>query len=162
MKGARTGYRLQDEARPGTLAKLAVEPLWPLLGLMLGGAWLGLPWFALNGLAVGSPTKGRELLIAGVGLLGSLLIAFGLLSAWQAGYIVSKEAMQYALLVLVVWKLVIGYALFSLQSATIELYQYYGGVLNRFGLPVVLLGAFALRGPVLELLPSPLWYLVVS
>jgi hypothetical protein len=160
--GSRSLYRLEDEPRPGALARLAVEPLWPLLGLMLGGAWLGLPWFALNGIAVGSPSKGRELLIAALGLFGSLLISLALLYIWRTGYVESKSGLQYALLVLVVWKLAIGYVLFSLQSATIELYQYYGGVLNRFGLPVVLLGAFFLRSLVIGLLPSSLWYLVVS
>ncbi|MDP3844838.1 MAG: hypothetical protein Q8R10_00155 [Pseudomonas sp.] len=160
--GERSVYRIEDESRPGNLAKFAVEPLWPMLGLMMGGAWLGLPWFALNGIAVGSPTRVREAVLAGVGLLGSLALAFVLLHLWQSGYVVSKEMLQYALLVLVVWKLTIGYMLFLLQSSTIELYQYYGGVLNRFGLPVALLGAFALRGLVLGLLPFTLWQLVMS
>ncbi|EQM71360.1 hypothetical protein [Pseudomonas sp. TUM22785] len=154
-------YRLDDEPRPGALARLAVEPLWPLLGLMLGGAWLGLPWFVLNGMAVGSPTRVREAALAAIGLLGSLGLAFGLLYLWQGG-ILDKGSLQYAMLVLVVWKLAIGYALFVMQASTIELYQYYGGVLNRFGLPVVLLGAFFLRGMVLNLLPFTLWFLVLS
>lgn len=154
-------YRLDDEPRPGALARLAVEPLWPLLGLMLGGAWLGLPWFVLNGVAVGSPTRVREAALAAIGLLGSLGLAFGLLYLWQGG-ILDKGSLQYAMLVLVVWKLAIGYALFVMQASTIELYQYYGGVLNRFGLPVVLLGAFFLRGLVLNLLPFTLWFLVLS
>ncbi|BCD87408.1 hypothetical protein PSm6_38150 [Pseudomonas solani] len=154
-------YRLDDEPRPGALARLAVEPLWPLLGLMLGGAWLGLPWFVLNGMAVGSPTRVREAALAAIGLLGSLGLAFGLLYLWQGG-ILDKGSLQYAMLVLVVWKLAIGYALFVMQASTIELYQYYGGVLNRFGLPVVLLGAFFLRGLVLNLLPFTLWFLVLS
>lgn len=154
-------YRLDDEPRPGALARLAVEPLWPLLGLMLGGAWLGLPWFVLNGMAVGSPTRVREAVLAAIGLLASLGLAFGLLYLWQGG-ILDKGSLQYAMLVLVVWKLAIGYALFVMQASTIELYQYYGGVLNRFGLPVVLLGAFFLRGLVLNLLPFTLWFLVLS
>lgn len=154
-------YRLDDEPRPGALARLAVEPLWPLLGLMLGGAWLGLPWFVLNGIAVGSPTRVREAALAAIGLLGSLGLAFGLLYLWQGG-VLDKGGLQYAMLVLVVWKLAIGYALFVMQASTIELYQYYGGVLNRFGLPVVLLGAFFLRGLVLNLLPFTLWFLVLS
>lgn len=154
-------YRLDDEPRPGTLARLAVEPLWPLLGLMLGGAWLGLPWFVLNGVAVGSPTRVREAMLASIGLLGSLGLAFGLLYLWQTG-ILDKNSLQYAMLVLVVWKLAIGYALFVMQAATIELYQYYGGVLNRFGLPVVVLSAFFLRSLVLNLLPFSLWFLVLS
>lgn len=157
-----TSYRLEDEPRPGALARVAVEPLWPLLALMLAGAWLGLPWFVLNGFAVGSPSRYRELLLASLCMLGSVAIGFALLYAWQAGYIESKAGLQYAMLVLVVWKLAIGYTLFSLQSSTIELYQYYGGVLSRWGLPIALLGAFLLRSMVLGLLPFTLWLLVMS
>lgn len=154
-------YRLDDEPVPGMLARLAVEPLWPLLALMLGGFWLGLPWFVFNGFAVGSPTRVREAVIAVLGLFGAVVIAFALIYLWQAGYI-HKDGLQYALLVLVVWKLMVAYALFVAQSATIEIYQYYGGGLNRFGMPVMLLGAFVLRGVVLGSLPFTLWQLVLS
>ncbi|MET1078410.1 MAG: hypothetical protein ABWY06_10375 [Pseudomonas sp.] len=162
MSGGRSVYRLRDEPQPGVLAKLAVEPLWPLLALMLAGAWLGFPWLALNAVAVGSPTKKREFLLVTTAVLGSLALGLGLLHGLKAGYIPSENVLPYALLVLVVWKLSLGYALFSLQSETIELYRYYGGVLSRFGLPVMLVGAFVLRPVVLGLLSSPLWYLVVS
>jgi hypothetical protein len=103
----------------------------------------------------------REAIIAGVGLLGSLALAFGLLYLWQSG-IVAKDMLPYAMLAMVVWKLVIGYVLFLQQSATIELYRYYGGELSRFGLPVVLIAAFALRGIVLNLVPFTLWQLVMN
>ena len=45
---------------------------------------------------------------------------------------------------------------------SIELYQYYGGVLNRFAPLVALAGAFLLKGIVVTLVPATLWYLVVS
>lgn len=156
------GYRIEDEPRPGALAKWAVSPFWPLLGLMLGGAWLGLPWFVFNAIAVGSPTRVREWGLAGLCLLGSLVIGAVLLQCVAAGYIQTQAQIQYALLILVVWKLAIGYLLFMQQNATIEIYQYYGGELNRFGLPVVLVGAFVLKGMVIKWVPATLWYLVVS
>lgn len=155
-------YRIDDEPRPGALARFAAAPFWPLLALMMGGFWLGLPWFVFNSIAVGSPTRVREWLWAGAGLLGSLLIALLLMWLLSSGYIVSKTQVQYALLVMVVWKLAIGYVLFTLQNATIEIYQYYGGVLNRFAPLVALAGAFVLRGFVLDLVPVTLWFLVMS
>lgn len=158
----RKAYRLIDEPSPGAMARIAVEPIWPLLALMLAGNWLGMPWLALNGFAVGSPTRWRESMLAALGLLGSFLLAFGLSYAWQARFIESEHVLRYALLSLVVWKLALGYLIFSLQSATIELYQYYGGVLGRFGLPVALLGGFLLRGMVLGLFSSSIWFLVLS
>ncbi|WP_448651624.1 hypothetical protein ACSHWC_28050 [Pseudomonas fluorescens] len=156
------GYRIEDEPRPGALAKWAVSPIWPLLGLMLGGAWLGLPWFVFNSIAVGSPTRVREWVLAGVALVGSVVIGFGLLQLVGFGYIQSQAQIQYALLVLVVWKLSLGYLLYIQQNETIEIYQYYGGVLNRFGLPLALIGGFVLKSMVVNWVPSTLWYLVVS
>ncbi|MGY2289465.1 hypothetical protein ACW9H6_07160 [Pseudomonas sp. SDO528_S397] len=156
------GYRIEDEPRPGAWAKFAVSPFWPLLGLMLGGAWLGLPWFMFNSIAVGSPTRVREWTLAAVALVGSLVIGYGLIQLVGSGVIQSQAQVQYALLVLVVWKLSIGYLLYMQQNETIEIYQYYGGELSRFGLPLALIGGFVLKGAVVKWLPYTLWYLVVS
>lgn len=155
-------YRIEDEPRPGALAKFAVAPFWPLLGLMMGGLWLGLPWFVLNSIAVGSPNRVKEWIWVAVGAVGSLVIGLILINLVEAGYLGNQSRVQYALLVLVVWKLSIGYVLFNLQNATIELYQYYGGVLNRFAPLVALGGAFVLKSFVIKLVPATLWYLVVS
>jgi hypothetical protein len=155
-------YRIDDEPRPGAWARLAVSPFWPLLGLMLGGCWLGLPWFALNSIAVGSPTRNRELLLVAVGFVGSLVLALMLTHLHASGYLGSEASIQYALLVLLIWKLAIGYTLYVQQSATIELYQYYGGVLSRYGIAVVLAGTFFLRDAVLQGVPATLWFLVMS
>lgn len=158
----RSTYRIDDEPRPGAWARMAVSPFWPLLGLMLGGSWLGLPWFAFNAVAVGSPTRARELALVATGFAGSLVIGWMLLELVKNGYIGSDASIQYALLVLLIWKLAIGYALFVQQSATIELYQYYGGVLSRYGIAVVLVGTFLLRDNIVHGVPATLWYLVMS
>jgi hypothetical protein len=158
----RSTYRIDDEPRPGPWARMAVSPFWPLLALMLGGCWLGLPWFAFNAIAVGSPTRTRELCLVAAGFAGSVVIALMLVQLVQAGYIASEAGVQYALLVLLIWKLAVGYALFVQQSATIELYQYYGGTLSRYGIAVALVGSFFLKGPVLQAVPSTLWRLVMN
>ena len=158
----RNTYRIDDEPRPGRLARMAVSPFWPLLGLMLGGSWLGLPWFAFNSIAVGSPTRLRELLLVAAGFAGSLVIALMLVELNKFGLISSPASVEYALLVLLIWKLAIGYALFVQQSATIEMYQYYGGVLSRYGIAVVLVATFVLRDKVVNAFPAPLWFLVTS
>jgi hypothetical protein len=79
-----------------------------------------------------------------------------------SGYLDSNASIQYALLVLLIWKLAIGYILYVQQSATIELYQYYGGALSRYGIAVVLAGTFFLRDAVLQGVPATLWFLVMS
>ena len=53
-------YEIIDEPRASRASSLAVDPLWPFLATMLGGAWLGWPWFLVNSHALGSSTKGRE------------------------------------------------------------------------------------------------------
>jgi hypothetical protein len=138
-----SAYRLADEPRPGTLAKLAVRPLWPLFAVMFAGPWLSWPWFVLNAFAVGSPTRGRELRLAVGGAIGSLVLVVGLallvrqvagLAAW----------LSYLLTLVVIWQLGITYALYTLQARTFGIYEYYGGIVQN-GLPVVFVG-FILDG----------------
>lgn len=158
---ASRSYHIEDEARPGALAHLAVNPLWPLLGTMLGGSWLGFTWFALNSIAVGSPTRTRELVLVAAGFLGSVALVLGLLALNANGVIHDQYDVQYALLVLVLFKLGIAYTLYTLQVSTIGIYEYYGGTL-RNGLIVLLVGAFVVRVPLLKLLHGTvLWSLVL-
>lgn len=134
-------YRIDDEPRPSKLAHLAVKPLWPLLGLMLAGSWLAWPWFALNSMAVGSPTARKELAWLAAAVVGSLLLIAAILYLDNQHVLVDNRQAKYALLTLTLWKLGTGYAIFTLQSRTLELYEYYGGIL-RNGLIVVLAAAF--------------------
>ena len=53
-------YRIGDEPQPGPLAQVAVNPVWPLLVVMFGGADLSWPWFALNSLASAALTAVRS------------------------------------------------------------------------------------------------------
>jgi hypothetical protein len=117
-----------------------VNPFWPLLALMLGGSWLGLTWFVLNGWAMGSARKMRELGIAAIGIAGSVVIVLAIVLAAGAGAL-PKSALPYALLVATVWKLGVGYVLFRLQTQTFGLYEYYGGPVSN-GIFVALAGAF--------------------
>ena len=153
-------YRILDDPLPGRLAQVAVNPLWPLLAVMFGGSWLSWPWFALNGFAVGSPTRKRELALAVGGFAGTLGLAIGL--GYLAGTrVLTGVAVQYAFVSLTVWKLAVSYLLFHLQNRSFHLYEYYGGTV-RNGLAVALLGGFLARRPVLEAVDSALWRVVLS
>jgi hypothetical protein len=144
-------YRIADEPAPTSLARLAVNPLFPFLTVMLGGAGLGYAWFALNSYAVGSPTRQRELfwLVGGLAATAVLLIATQ--SALDGGWIETDD-LPYALLVLIVAKLAATYAVYVLQSRTIEIYEHYGGVLKN-GLPLVIV-AMLFGDRLLEPLPA--------
>jgi hypothetical protein len=133
-------YHIADEPRPGRLQTMAVNPFWPLLGLMLGGPWLAWPWFALNGFAVGSPTRRRELAIVALAVLGSAALVGGLIAA-SAGLALTGVWVKFGLLALTIFKLGMGYVLFTTQSRSFGLYAYYGGPVQN-GVAGILLGIF--------------------
>lgn len=157
---AKTTYRIDDEPQPGTLAKAAVDPLWPLLGLMFAGAWLSWPWFALNSFAVGSPTRHREVAWVIGGFAVSALLLGGIFHAIDQG-VIPKDHISYALLALTVWKLWVGYVLYTLQSRTTHIYEYYGGVLQN-GLVVLLVAAFVGRPQIMQVLDNPFIRLLLN
>jgi len=137
-------YRIADEPTPGKLANVATSPLWPFIAVMLGGVWLSWAWFAVNSYAVGSPTRRSELTWIAAGLIVSTLLVLAIILIADKG-IISEEQIKYALLVITIWKLGITYLLFTLQNRTIEIYEYYGGVLSN-GLIFLLIAAFV-AGP---------------
>lgn len=144
-------YRVLDEPNPGGFSHLAVNPLWPLLAVMLGGVWLSWPWFVLNAFAVGSPTRSRELGLAlgGLGGTAGLLVLLGWLRYQD---LLGDVGFSYAVVGLVVWKLLVSYWLYVLQARTFGLYEYFGGTVRNGALVVVL--AFFLRPRVLAGLPG--------
>jgi hypothetical protein len=123
---APVAYRIVDEPTQSGWSRLAVRPLWPLLGLMLGGAWLGWPWFALNAIALGIQARWRTFAWIAAGLGGSAAIAF--VSLARFGHSEPPDSVwPWAELAGTVWQLAVGYALFEEQSQTCELFVYFGG-----------------------------------
>ena len=145
------GYQIADEPAPSTFAKYAVNPLFPMLAMMFAGVWFAWPWFAFNSFAVGSPTRRAELAWLVVGLLVPAGVGMALLTARQAGWL-PQFSPAYVGVVVVVLKLVAVYAVFLLQSRTIEIYEYYGGKLVNGVWP--LLAALYLGDRLLADLPA--------
>ena len=136
-------YRIADEPIPGRLAGLTVNPFFPLLAVMVGGFWLAVPWFALNGAAMGSATRRREWLW----LAGGLLVTGALGGALLHGLVtdaVPARAVRYAVVALVALRLVVAYAVFTLQQASFELHRHFGGLVRN---GVLVLVAAALVRP---------------
>lgn len=153
MSAATDGYRIADEPRPGPLGQLAVNPIWPLLAVMLGGTWIAWPWFALNAFAVGSPKKLREILWVVGGFVGTVILLVTI-SATLVGTGAGDDGpwLRYALVAVVVWKLWVSYRLYLLQARTFQIHEYFGGVARNGMLPVLV--AFYLRGQILGAFPS--------
>lgn len=153
-------YRIPDEPSPGGLSTVAVQPFWPLLGVMFGGVWFSWPWFALNGFAVGSPTRGRELALAAGGFAGNAAISLGIIALAHSG-VLKGSGLSYAVVALTVWKLVVSYVLYTLQNRSFYLYEHFGGAV-RNGLPAVVMAGWVGRRVVLSAFATDLWYLLVS
>lgn len=154
-------YQIIDEPQPGGLSSIVVQPFWPLLGIMFVGPGFSWSWFVLNGFAMGSPTRKRELSVALAGVAGSAVLV-AVLGSLFLGEIVPDPAKPYLILVHVVFRLAVSYALYSMQSRTFGIYEYYGGQ-ARNGLPVVVLGYFVGRALVPRLFEiSPFWALVLA
>ena len=158
---ARATYQIEDEPSPGALARIVVQPLWPFLALMLAGAWLAWPWFALNSFAMGSPTRRKELGLTLLGLVAPVvvLLAFASIFDFQAAQ--DRTRTRLLMLPVIVVKLAVGYVLYLLQARTFAIYRYYGGV-ARSGLAVLLIGAFLLHDQVDRLVGNPLLKLVLG
>lgn len=154
-------YRLADEPTLGRWKSIAVDPTWPLVGLMLAGAWLGWPWFLVNARALGSPTRRRELAWVLAGLAGSLVLGVILLELIARGILRGPVALQLGLLAIATWKLVAAAAVHALQGRTLPRFVGEGGEAQS-GLGVLLVAVFVGRAVVLSLIDDPLWGLLVG
>lgn len=135
------GYDLADEPERNRFNEWTVRPVFCLLAVMLGGAWLAWPWYAFNSIALGSPTRRKELLWVGAGLVATCVLALGIQWAAESERM-SIEMLRYAIITVAIVKLVAMYAIVSLQSRTFHVYEYYGGAI-RNGVPLLILGVLA-------------------
>jgi hypothetical protein len=141
-------YRLPDEPRPSGLSRYAVDPMWPMLALMLAGNALGLAWFAFNSAALGSPTRGREWLCIGASLATTVALLF-LLGALRHSGALDPLALRYAFLSVITAKLAFGYVLYLMQQRCFELWEHYGGQARKgviLLIPLTLFSHRALNG----------------
>ncbi|MDJ0942280.1 MAG: hypothetical protein QNJ30_02385 [Kiloniellales bacterium] len=129
------GYRIIDEPALGRGRWIAVNPFWPLLTLVLTGILPGVLWFLYNARALGSATRRRGLAIGAIGILGSLACALALLSLRPS---IPTAVFPYLGLLLVGWKVTIGYLLHIDQERSLELYRYFGGRLGKGALLMIL------------------------
>lgn len=144
-------YHILDEPTPGPMSNIVVHPLWPLLALMLGGMWLALPWFVINGYGSGSPTRVRELVIAVSGLVLTAGAVSGII-VLDGTQLLQGTSVHYALLGVSLIKLATCYLLYVIQARSFEIYVYYGGV-QRSGLLVVFAAAVFARRALWAVIP---------
>ena len=134
-------YKILDEPEPSTLAQYAVDPYWPLLATMLGGSWIGLPWYAFNAHAIGSATKRSELTWAIASPLVSVAVAFVAFTAVELLGLPSRSY-AYVFAGLIAIKLYFAYRIHFHQAKSHAIHEHYQGS-SKSGLAVVLGAAFS-------------------
>ncbi|HUJ57700.1 MAG TPA: hypothetical protein VLX92_04395 [Kofleriaceae bacterium] len=152
-------YLLPDEPRPSRWNRFAVSPNGPLLAAMLCGAWLAWPWFAFNAIAMGSPTRKKEIAWAAVGAAGTLALAATIAALLAGGYLESRTAIRFALLGVAIWKLSLCYYVNLVQRRTFEVYRYYGGIV-RNATYVLAIGYYA-RSVLIGMTDDPFWIIIL-
>ena len=153
-------YTIPDEPRPSPWNHLVVRPNAPLLASMLCGAWLAWPWFVVNAIAMGSPTKRKEIALCVAAFVGTAALAQLVITLARAGVIPPGPGEQIALLAVTTFKLTITYYISVLQERTFHVYEYYGGSVRAAG--GVLTAGYWLRGLVIGMSDDPLWVIIVA
>ncbi|HWO27110.1 MAG TPA: hypothetical protein VNO30_50620 [Kofleriaceae bacterium] len=153
-------YAIADEPIETSRRHLVVNPSAPLLAEMLCGTWLSLPWFAWNAIAMGSPTRRKEIALCALSLVVTAVLAAAVLALREGGVIESRTMLRCALLGIITWKLAMAQAIYTLQSRTFHVYEYYGGPVRPAS--YVLSTGWLLRDVVIGLSDDPLWGIIVS
>jgi len=153
-------YMIADEPHETSLGAYVVNPSAPLLASMMCGAWMTWPWFAFNAIAMGSPTKKKELTLCAIALGGTVLLGWLMLALVDGGVIPLGTPFKFAMLAISTWKLAFAYYISSVQSRTFHVYEYYGGTV-RTASGIIGTG-FWLKGLVFALSDDPLWIIIVG
>jgi hypothetical protein len=153
-------YQIADEPTDSALRDHVVHPTMPLLAIMVAGAWLSWPWFAFNAIALGSPTRRKELALCGAAVVGTAVLGAIVIALFDAGLLPDGAPLRLAVLAVVTFKLSITYAIATVQERTFFVYEYYGGRVRSAGW--ILGGAYLLRGLVIGLIDHPLWVIIVA
>lgn len=153
-------YQIADEPIETSLGAYVVRPSAPLLAIMVAGAWLAWPWFAFNAIAMGSPTRRKELALCAAAFAGTAALAALVIALARAGVLPSGAPIRIALLAVTAFKLTMTYYICAVQDRTFHVYEYYGGKIRSAG--AVLGAGYWLNSLVVGLVDDPLWVIIVA
>lgn len=137
-------YQIIDETRKSSFEKYSVNPVWPLLAVMLIGAWFGYLWFIINSIFLSSYYMKKEI----AAIVAAILFSIGFILLLSHSYdqmLFPKIAIKYLLLLVVVIKLAAGYYLYLKQSHSFSLFEYFNDYEVRNGGLILLVGFVLLR-----------------
>jgi hypothetical protein len=141
------GYKLPDEPEPSALSRFTSDTHWIFTASILGGNWLGAPWFAFNAHAVGSATKRRELVLAA--LLPITTMSAGLLLEWIIRrFHLPDRTLNYGIVAVFALKAALLYEVQRRQAVSVGIHRYLGRKMTS-GAVLVAVG-YALRSVVIH------------
>ena len=152
-------YAIADEPHDTPWKNLVVSPSGPLLAEIVVGSWMSLPWFVLNAVVLGSPTKRKEILLAIIQLIVTVVLGSLLLWADDHDVIESRTLLQLSLLVITTWKIYIAHSITKVQQRAYQVYELYGG--KARATTFIIAGGILLRPYVQGLFDDPLWDIIV-
>lgn len=153
-------YQIADQPLDSTYRDYVVRPSLPLFSIMLCGAWMAWPWFAFNAIAIGSPTRRKEIALCVAAFAGTAVLGAVLLALVDAGVLPQGMPLRLALLAVTAFKLAITYHIAMVQERTFHVYEYYGGPVRNAGR--IISAGWLVRGLVLGLSDNPLWIIIVD
>ncbi len=153
-------YQIADEPHETSLGAYVVRPGVPLMAAMVAGSWLSWPWFAFNAIAMGSPTKKKEIALVIAAFVGTAVLGAIVIALVRGGILPDGIPARLAILAIATFKLGMTYYISTVQERTFHVYQYYGGSV-RNAAAVISLGYY-LRTLVIGLSDDPLWIIIVA
>ena len=127
---------------------------------MLCGAWLAWPWFAFNAIAMGSPTRRKELAMCVVAVAGTAVFGYIVLALVKNGVIESLVVRDLCFLAIAAWKMAMAYWVSTVQSRTFDVYTYYGGTVRQAH--AVIAAGYWIRPLLLGGIDDPLWIIIIA
>lgn len=121
-----SSYQIIDEPQASKLTKAIVDPMWPLLAFMLGGALFSWLWSAINSLALNSPNRKNELLIISMAVSAFIALYLSLNKLLVNGYLEGIN-IQYIKMAIVSIELIFCYKIFLMQRSSFDIYEYFNG-----------------------------------
>lgn len=144
---SRVEYVLPEEPPESSIARYACASHRIVTAAMLGGNWLGAPWFVFNAYALDSKTRRREIVLAALLPVVTLIAGGALMFAVLRGHLPIRF-LEYGVIGVLAAKILVLYQLEKLQSASFKTHE----ALARRSIDgyVGLILAYVLRGVVVQ------------
>lgn len=153
-------YQIADEPHETSLGAYVCKPDAPLLAAMMCGAWLAFPWFIFNSIAMGSPTKRKEIGLCILAVAGTFVLGWGVLALYEAGIIRPGTPWRLCVLAITTWKLGMASYISTVQARTFHVYEYYGGSVRNSA--TIIGTGYWVADLIISFSDDPLWIIVVS